>query len=137
MKLKIFFTVSLLLIIGFYIWYKLIYYYEPQTILYRSTSIPIPHDAKLVKFERENNDFNGDGNLLIIYNLTTVEVEQIALIFKARRYKSLPVKDFFFPLGEMVLNDSDKGFYNINQMDNSVLILNKSKNLIVYYVIFK
>jgi hypothetical protein len=137
MKIKIIVSISVLLIIGFGIWYKLIYSFEPQNIIYHSTNFSIPNDSKLIEFKREKSDFNGDGSLLIIYSLTAKGTKELTPLFETKGNDLLPIKYFSFQLDEQFLNVNDKGYYKFNEIKNSIVILNKSKSLFVYYVVFK
>ena len=60
-----------------------------------------------------NNDFNGDGSLLIIYSLSIGQIKELSNEFKTNDYKLLPIKNYgVFLMIEKFININDNGYYN-------------------------
>jgi hypothetical protein len=110
---------------------------NPVIIGEKITKLDIPQSAKVVRFERESNEFNGDGYILIELSLNDLGVQEVERQCINNRY--LPLSSSFFEKEVILQNFNDKndrGYYKLvasNKNTHSVSLLNKSKETLVIY----
>lgn len=111
----------------------------PHKVARLISGLPIPYDSKVIEFEDQWNDFNGNGFSYIILSIEDQYFAEIYDKAKLNAFKALPIKETIYgPLKE--LSDSgSKGIYKIqieNQasMSFSGAILRSDNKTVVIYL---
>lgn len=140
MKKVLIYLFSLTVIFYIYYWDQL----PPRTpykIARLQSGLNLPITLKISEFKDEWS-FNGDGFVLVIFDLNDAQKLKIRKDLRVRKYNKLPVKGDFkgnFLFTEGFISETDVGYFKINEFDRgfSITILNNTKNtLIVFKTIF-
>jgi hypothetical protein len=111
----------------------------PQKVARLISGLSIPHNAKVLEFKDEWNDFNGNGFSFVILSLNEDSFNKIYHEAISLQFKSLPIKEAIYgPLNNLCGRKTD-GIYKI-QIDSragtsfSGTILCKDEYKIAVYV---
>lgn len=126
--------VILLGIIYFFYWN----YLPPRTpykIARIQTGLNLSGSLKVKEFKDEWS-FNGDGFILIVFELDFEQLEKIYNEIKIKKYQELPIDDRFrgtFLYKDGLLTEADIGYYKYKEFERgfTLTILNNTKKTLI------
>jgi hypothetical protein len=111
----------------------------PQKVARLVSGLSIPRGAKVIEYNEQWNDFNGNGYSLIVLKIEEKSFEKIFQEAKLLNFKMLPItEDIYEPFNELA-NEIRNGVYKIDidkegSMSFSGTIINYDNYSIIVYV---
>ncbi|WP_144607604.1 hypothetical protein [Algoriphagus algorifonticola] len=139
-KYNIIFFGILIVVLAMYIFfYDSLPPRTPKKVARLISGLDVPSDSRVVKYEEQWNDFNGNGYSLIILSLEKEPFNKIYNRAKSLNFQELPIKEVLYgPINSLLPEKSD-GVYEIQfsdkeNMSYSISLLNKADNTLLIYV---
>lgn len=137
----IFFGILIVVLAMYIFFYDSLPPRTPQKVARLISGLDVPRDARVVKYEEQWNDFNGNGYSLIILSLEKETFNKIYSRAKSLNFEELPIKEILYGPINSILPEKSGGVYEIQfsnkeNMSYSISLLSKADNTLLIYVAF-